>query len=118
MPDTGERCFGAAAEEPILALARDRDVVALGPGIGTSLETQALVRRLVARIEAPLVLDADGLNALAEVPGVLKARRAASILTPHPGEAARFLGVPAAEVEPRSCRRGAQARPRRVRWWS
>ncbi len=98
VPDTSERCFGAAGEEPILALARDRDVVALGPGIGTDVETQALVRRLVARIEAPLVLDADGLNALAGAPGVLKARSAASILTPHPGEAARFLGVPAAEV--------------------
>ena len=98
VPDTSERCFGGAAEEPILALARDRDVVALGPGIGTAPETQALVRRLVARIEAPLVLDADGLNALAGAPGVLKARRAASILTPHPGEAARFLGVSAADV--------------------
>src|SRR5690606_3103177 len=89
----------AAACEAVLALARARDVVALGPGIGRAEETQKLVCELVERIERPLVLDADGLfpfsasaRARARQLGALKGRRAATILTPHPGEAARLLG--------------------------
>jgi NAD(P)H-hydrate epimerase len=98
VPDGGEECLGASAEAPLLQLARERDVVALGPGLGTRRETQDLVRRLVGGLDLPLVLDADGLNAVAEQPSVLKGRRAPSILTPHPGEAARLLGRTAAEV--------------------
>jgi ADP-dependent NAD(P)H-hydrate dehydratase / NAD(P)H-hydrate epimerase len=98
VPDTAEHCFGAASETLLLTLARERDVVALGPGIGTAGETQALVRRLVGALDLPLVLDADGLNALGGTPSVLKGRRGPSILTPHPGEAARLMGLTAAEV--------------------
>jgi ADP-dependent NAD(P)H-hydrate dehydratase / NAD(P)H-hydrate epimerase len=98
VPDTAEHGFGAAAENPLLGLARERDVVALGPGIGTASETQALVRRLVSALDLPLVLDADGLNALGGQASVLKGRRGPSILTPHPGEAARLMGRTAAEV--------------------
>ena len=98
VPDTKERCFAAAAEDALLALAEARDAVALGPGIGTHPETVSLVRSLAARLERPLVLDADGLNALGPAVGVLKARRAPSILTPHPGEAARLLGISTQEV--------------------
>jgi NAD(P)H-hydrate epimerase len=98
VPDTAEESFGASAETLLLQLARERDVVALGPGLGTRRETQDLVRRLVGSLDLPLVLDADGLNAVAEQPSLLKGRRAPSILTPHPGEAARLLGRTAAEV--------------------
>jgi NAD(P)H-hydrate epimerase len=98
VPDTAEHGFGAASEAPLLALARERDVVALGPGIGRASETQALIRRLVGALDLPVVLDADGLNALGSEPSVLKGRRGPSILTPHPGEAARLLGLAAAEV--------------------
>jgi NAD(P)H-hydrate epimerase len=98
VPDTGEHAFAAAGEEAILALARERDVVALGPGIGRAAETQALARGLAKRVEKPLVIDADGLFAFGTDPGALKARRAPTIVTPHPGEAARLLGVAAGEV--------------------
>lgn len=98
VPDTKERCFAAGAEDALLGLAETRDVVALGPGIGTHPETVSLVRALAARLERPLVLDADGLNALGNAVGVLKARSAPSILTPHPGEAGRLLGISTQEV--------------------
>jgi NAD(P)H-hydrate epimerase len=98
VPDTEEHAFAAAGEETILALARERDVVALGPGIGRGAETQALVRGLAKRLEKPLVIDADGLFALVADPGALKGRRAPTIVTPHPGEAARLLGVATGEV--------------------
>src|SRR5690606_6554904 len=99
VPDAADGGFAATALEPLLRLARERDVVALGPGIGRSEETQKLVRELAARIARPLVVDADGLFPFAEhALDALKARRAATILTPHPGEAARLLGIPAADI--------------------
>jgi NAD(P)H-hydrate epimerase len=98
VPDTPARGFAGAAEDAILALAAERDVVALGPGIGRAPETAALVRALCKRLERPLVLDADGLFAFAAAPAELRARRAPTVLTPHPGEAARLLGCMNAEI--------------------
>ena len=98
VPDTQGRAFALAAEKPLLELAGSRDVVALGPGIGTASETVALVRAIVIALEKPLVLDADGLNALANDPALLKRRRHATIVTPHPGEAARLLGLQGQEI--------------------
>lgn len=98
VPDTGDHAFAAASASHLLALAEARDVVALGPGIGTHPETVSLVHELAKRIEKTLVIDADGLNAFAEfaeeadAQSILRARDAATVLTPHPGEAARLLG--------------------------
>lgn len=66
------------------------DAVAIGPGLG--LGVGELVRSLVPRIERPLVLDADGLNALAGHLDLLDGRTAATVLTPHEGEFARLTG--------------------------
>jgi tRNA threonylcarbamoyl adenosine modification protein YjeE len=91
LPDTGVRCLAASAEKPLLELSLERDAVALGPGLGRHPETEALVRSIAGALERPLVIDADGLNALAGAASALKGRRAATIVTPHPGEAARLL---------------------------
>jgi NAD(P)H-hydrate epimerase len=78
----------------------DKQALALGPGLGQAEETRALVRRLVRSCPLPLVLDADGLNAVAERPGILLEREGGSaVLTPHPGEMARLAGTTVAEVE-------------------
>ena len=58
----------------------------------------ALLRALAKRLECPLVIDADGLQAFAAEPAMLRARSAPTVLTPHPGEAARLLGTNAAAV--------------------
>ncbi|GAB6138782.1 NAD(P)H-hydrate dehydratase [Halanaerobaculum tunisiense] len=71
-------------------LAKSRDVVAVGPGLGSGEELTYLVHQLIDQLEQPLVLDADGLNAIDDL-SLLKKRRAATILTPHPGELARLL---------------------------
>jgi ADP-dependent NAD(P)H-hydrate dehydratase / NAD(P)H-hydrate epimerase len=78
-------------------LARGKDVLAIGPGLGTAPETVALVRRLVREMPRPCVVDADGLNALAasDFSGDGRVR----ILTPHPGEMARLTGRSTAEVQ-------------------
>jgi NAD(P)H-hydrate epimerase len=98
LPPPGARALGLEAEKPLLDLAATRDAVAAGPGLGRCDETAELVRRVAARIEAPLVLDADGALAFADDPGRLARRRGPTVLTPHPGEAASLLGSTPAEV--------------------
>lgn len=74
------------------------DCVALGPGLGQHFETVELVRRLVTRIELPMVIDADGLNAIAKDSSILNQAEAPLILTPHIGELSRLINVPIEEI--------------------
>jgi NAD(P)H-hydrate epimerase len=98
VPEAAGGCFGRAAEKSVLELAAARDVVALGPGVGRAEETRGFVRTVVRALANPLVLDADGLVAFEGAAAELRARRAPTILTPHPGEAAGLLGSTPAEV--------------------
>jgi hydroxyethylthiazole kinase-like uncharacterized protein yjeF len=81
-------------------IMRGKSVLALGPGISMQVETQQFVLRMLADCPLPIVLDADGLNALAaaELPQVERLSPALA-LTPHPGEMARLLGCTVAEVQ-------------------
>lgn len=88
-----------SSAEQLLRLEQDNDVVALGPGLGQSPGLSALVRRVVSEGRRPLVLDADGLNALRGECAILKNRPAPLILTPHPGELGRLLGLSTAAVQ-------------------
>jgi NAD(P)H-hydrate epimerase len=107
LPDTPGRGLAAGAEEAVLALATTRDGVGLGPGLGRDAETLALVRAVAKRLEVPLALDADAIFAFRDDPALLTARRAPTVLTPHPGEAAELLGCSAADV---NCDRPGAAR--------
>jgi len=80
--------------EPLQALLETTDVLALGPGLGRSDWSLALWRKAVVA-DRPLVLDADGLFWLSEEP----VQRGDWVLTPHPGEAARLLGVSVDEIQ-------------------
>jgi NAD(P)H-hydrate epimerase len=92
--------FSAEAFSGLMELARDKNVVAIGPGVGTHTETLALFRKLIGEVEAPIVIDADGLNLLATDRSILLKRKpATTILTPHPGEMARLLGTTTAQVQ-------------------
>lgn len=84
-----------------LAMAwKGKAAVAIGPGLSWNPETADLVRRLVTEIPLPLVIDADGLNAVAEDVSVLLRKQSASVvLTPHPGEMARLAGLTTGLVE-------------------
>ncbi len=99
LPETRERTLAESAFKPALELAHEADVVMLGPGLSRHPETMKLVRRLVAAIERPLVVDADGLNALADDTAPLTQRSFATVCTPHPGEMGRLLGLTAAQVQ-------------------
>ncbi len=91
--------LGADAVLAALERAEAADAVAIGPGIGTATETVALVRQLATECARPMVIDADGLNALVGVLEVLTEAVGPRVLTPHPGEAARLLGVDVADVQ-------------------
>jgi NAD(P)H-hydrate epimerase len=99
VPETEARTLSKEALAPLLSFAADKAAVAMGPGIGTHSETQALVRDLLGNVTRPLVLDADGLNAVAGHMETLRKTHAPVILTPHPGEMARMLGCATAEVQ-------------------
>lgn len=85
------------------AIAEGKTVIALGPGLSTSPETVQFVRTVVERSEIPLIVDADGLNALVGATDVLTRPAAAGapwlVLTPHPGEMARLIGTSTREVQ-------------------
>ncbi|MBL0927039.1 MAG: NAD(P)H-hydrate dehydratase [Phycisphaerales bacterium] len=85
--------LAAAAIDELIESALDRGCICAGPGLGVSEGAAALVFRLVNQEQLPLVLDADGLNALAAVPEFLKDFRARAVLTPHPGEYRRLAGA-------------------------
>jgi len=93
--------FAEGAETELGALARANDVVALGPGLGQSEGLTKLVSALLDKVEVPVVLDADGLNAIQHCTSLLKRRKAPTIITPHPGEFARLIGSTVAEVQAR-----------------
>ena len=78
--------------EQLVKRARSCDVVLAGPGLGRSPRAQQIVFRLMEDIEGPLVLDADGLNALEGQTQRLRARTGLTVLTPHDGEFARLAG--------------------------
>jgi len=90
--------FDESSERGLRELAEARDVVALGPGLGREPETGTLVRTLAVGVERPLVIDADGLYAWTGALESLRDRRAPTVLTPHPGEAARLLDCDGAGV--------------------
>lgn len=99
LPEDGGH-LGARAVPAALERLERAGAVVLGPGLGRAEPTRAFVRELAGSIAAPLVLDADGLNALStDYAELLGARKATTILTPHAGELGRLLGVSSAEVD-------------------
>jgi NAD(P)H-hydrate epimerase len=87
-----------AAVDRVMDLARD--VIAIGPGLGRANNTVEFVRTLVDRATMPLVIDADALNAFSSDPDRLRGREGREvIITPHPGEMARLVGMSTDEVQ-------------------
>ena len=99
LPEERPGELAAEAGEVILGYARGRQALLLGPGMGLGREAAAAIRRVVEAAELPLVLDADALTALAGRPELAKGRPGGVVLTPHPGEAARLLGLSPADIQ-------------------
>lgn len=104
MPSTLSDSLAKRGEPQILELAKSHDIALIGPGLSTNAETIQLVWELLFSLPMPIVLDADGLTALAKGIEVIRSkegedflvnyflqRKHPLIITPHPGEAARIL---------------------------
>ena len=92
LPDAGGRLSADAVPE-ILARLPQMDAVLVGPGLGQSEGTLAVVRAVLEKAECPVVVDADGINVLSAHRDLLRGRKSPTILTPHDGEFARLGGV-------------------------
>jgi NAD(P)H-hydrate epimerase len=96
----GEGGLSPDSVDPALQAIERADAVVLGPGLGRTDGARAFARELFERIEVALVIDADGLNALAGAfPDPLPRRPAPTVLTPHAGELGRLLEVESSEIE-------------------
>jgi ADP-dependent NAD(P)H-hydrate dehydratase len=98
LPADEEGRVTAAAEKELFKAAAKSTVVACGPGLGQGSGVTRVVIDLLTRAGKPCVLDADGLNAVARTPELLR-RREPLIITPHPGEFGRLIGKSAATVQ-------------------
>ena len=99
LPESKDGSLSVQALLEIVSAAERMDAVAVGPGLSQHPQTKTLVQQLLPKIAKPLVLDADGLNALAEDLGVLRKLLLPIILTPHPGEMARLIRLSVDEVQ-------------------
>jgi len=90
LPEDSLGRISAKAINPILEAVNENDVVAFGPGVGTSGELRSLLETLLRQDKLRLVIDADGLNNLAGIKDWPDALKANLILTPHPGEMKRL----------------------------
>ena len=96
----GDGCLAPASAKSLLRAFERAAAGVLGPGLGRDPGSVELAREVLGAIEAPLVLDADGLNSFAGELGRIAARKAPTVLTPHAGELGRLLDRPAEEISP------------------
>ncbi|HDQ03801.1 MAG TPA: NAD(P)H-hydrate dehydratase [Deltaproteobacteria bacterium] len=97
--ETAAKSIALKNKKKLLEAAAKVDMVVIGPGLSLDEETKQLVKELSAEIKKPMLIDGDGLTAIAENTGILQNRKAATILTPHPGEMARLTGKSKAEID-------------------
>lgn len=88
---TAAGTFALGAARPVLEFLKNQDVFAIGPGLSQNPGTQKFVKKIIRETQVPVVIDADGLNALKGETKILKACRGRAVLTPHPGEFQRVF---------------------------
>ncbi|MDX1982567.1 MAG: NAD(P)H-hydrate dehydratase [Bryobacteraceae bacterium] len=96
LPQTETGAIASRALPQLEVLAANKSILALGPGVGTHADSVALVKSMYERLPLPMVVDADGLNA---IPGPYIRPGGPRILTPHPGEMARLSATTTEQVQ-------------------
>jgi ADP-dependent NAD(P)H-hydrate dehydratase / NAD(P)H-hydrate epimerase len=99
LPQTDHRTISLEAAGVINELSAEFDALAIGPGLSTKGETPEAVREIVRAVRTPVVLDADGLNAMVGHTPLFEERAGPLVLTPHPGEMARLIDGNTAGVQ-------------------
>ena len=99
LPATAAESIASSALEPALQFAASKQAVVLGPGLSQDVDTAEFVRQFVRQCPVPLLVDADGLNALGADGATLLDGPAPRVITPHPGEMARLTGRSADAIQ-------------------
>ncbi len=99
LAETETGALSDASIDTVLPLLENKKCLTFGPGIGTHPKTKQLVMRLIRECPVPMIIDADGLNNLADHPEILHSCKSEVILTPHPGEMARMLNTTPKNVQ-------------------
>jgi NAD(P)H-hydrate epimerase len=92
VPEVAPGVIGHAAHDSVVRHLAEAEAGVIGPGLGRDRSTWRLVVDLAMHVECPLVIDADGLNALADAPRAKRKLGPRRVLTPHPGELGRLVG--------------------------
>ncbi|MBM3244658.1 MAG: NAD(P)H-hydrate dehydratase [Candidatus Omnitrophica bacterium] len=95
LEETKDATLAKSSFKKIIDFLNKADVLVIGPGLSDNKETAGLIRKVINRVRLPVIIDADGLNALAGHLDILRKKKALVnrdiIITPHPGEMARLL---------------------------
>jgi NAD(P)H-hydrate epimerase len=96
--ETASGSIALENKDELLGFSQMVDMVVLGPGLSLAQETQELVRKLAPKINKPLLIDGDGITAVADDLGRIRKREAPTILTPHLGEMSRITKMDVSEI--------------------
>ncbi len=99
LAETKNKTLSISSQQRIFELCFRKTALAIGPGISLEPETSRLVQQIIRKGTLPGVIDADGLSALSGRLDILRRNRTELILTPHPGEMARLLGISIDELQ-------------------
>ncbi|MFH1413438.1 MAG: NAD(P)H-hydrate dehydratase [Candidatus Omnitrophota bacterium] len=109
LPETKQGELSSSGYKKIRDFIRSIDCLIIGPGVGREKSTQVLVRKLMSHVDKPVVVDADGLNAIVGHLNILRVtppagragsnERRATIMTPHPGEMSRLVNKKTAQIQ-------------------
>ncbi|MBE6852862.1 MAG: NAD(P)H-hydrate dehydratase [Ruminococcus sp.] len=94
-----EGFYTSANADNIICLSEKSSAMLIGCGLGNTSETRKLVRTLIENSACPIILDADGINCIADCTEVIDKAQAGIVLTPHPGEMGRIFSLPASGIQ-------------------
>ncbi len=97
--DDNKGYFSICSLADILKEIKDKDVIAIGPGIGVDDDRLSIIKEIINFYNGPIVIDADAINCLSKEPDVLSNMDKTIIITPHPGELAKLLGKSIKEIQ-------------------
>jgi len=97
--ETDEGNLSERSKNEILEFSDNVDIVIIGPGLSLNEETQELVRKLVTDINKPIIIDGDGITAIAKDIDIIKNRKETTILTPHLGEMSRITKMDVEKIK-------------------
>jgi NAD(P)H-hydrate epimerase len=97
--ETKAGSIGADNYDDLMELSAKVDMVVIGPGLSLDPRTQELVRKLVPDLKKPVLIDGDGITAVAGAPALIQERSFPTVMTPHAGEMASITGRSTAEIQ-------------------